>query len=119
MEKERKNIFISHYGGDEKYIEPFKHAIGSKIHAYDSSVVETEPNNATNEHYINLTAGELVRLSRLKSAYSAYNNLMCIIVAYEAKKLEFNDIIPSIMSSCNNMLYKNLWLEYCKSKKLI
>ena len=52
MEKERKNIFISHYGGDEKYIEPFKHAIGSKIHAYDSSVVETEPNNATNEHYI-------------------------------------------------------------------
>ena len=52
MEKERKNIFISHYGGDEKYVEPFKKLLSSKINAYDSSVVESEPNNAANADYI-------------------------------------------------------------------
>ena len=52
MDKVRKNIFISHYGGDESYIEKFKKLISSDIYVYDSSVVETEPNNATNEEYI-------------------------------------------------------------------
>lgn len=52
MDKIRKNIFISHYGGDEKYIEPFKKQVGSGINVYDSSIVETEPNRANNEHYI-------------------------------------------------------------------
>ena len=47
-----KNIFISHYGGDEKYIEQFKSKIGSRFQIRDSSVVETNPNNATNENYI-------------------------------------------------------------------
>lgn len=64
--------------------------------------------------YDNLTAGELVQTSKLESEYSAYNNLMCIIVAYAARKLGYNDIIPSIISSCSNMLYERLWMEYCK-----
>ncbi len=51
-DKVRKNIFISHYGGDEKYIEKFKSMIDSHFMIRDSSIVETEPNNATNEHYI-------------------------------------------------------------------
>jgi hypothetical protein len=52
--KEKINIFISHKGEDEKYIEDFKKMI-SKHGDYeirDSSIVETEPNNATNEEYI-------------------------------------------------------------------
>jgi len=52
--KEKINIFISHYGGDEKYIEEFKSLI-SKHGNYeirDSSIVESEPNNATNTEYI-------------------------------------------------------------------
>lgn len=52
--KEKVNIFISHKGEDEKYIEKFKKMI-SKHGDYevrDSSIVETEPNNATSEEYI-------------------------------------------------------------------
>lgn len=49
---QRKNIFISHYGGDEKYIEPFKQKISSGVNVYDSSIVESEPNHATNKEYI-------------------------------------------------------------------
>lgn len=52
MEKNTKNIFISHYGGDEKYITKFKKLIGSGIDVRDSSIVETEPNRAKNEDYI-------------------------------------------------------------------
>jgi hypothetical protein len=52
--KEKINIFIPHYGGDEKYIEDLKGLI-SKHGNYeirDSSIVESEPNNATNTEYI-------------------------------------------------------------------
>lgn len=49
---ENINLFVSHYGGDEKYIEPLKKLIGSKYLIRDSSIVETEPNNASNENYI-------------------------------------------------------------------
>jgi len=52
--KDKINIFISHYGGDEKYIEKLKGLI-SKHGDYeirDSSIVESEPNNATNTEYI-------------------------------------------------------------------
>lgn len=52
MDKEKINIFISHYGKDEKHIEPLKELIGSRYNVRDSSIVETEPNNATNERYI-------------------------------------------------------------------
>jgi hypothetical protein len=52
--KEKINIFIPHYGGDEKYIEKLKGLI-SKHGDYeirDSSIVESEPNDATNTEYI-------------------------------------------------------------------
>ena len=52
--KEKINIFIPHYGGDEKHVEELKSLI-SKHGNYeirDSSIVETEPNKATNTEYI-------------------------------------------------------------------
>lgn len=49
---EKINIFVSHYGGDEKHIEPLKKIIGTNYDVRDSSIVETEPNNASNEDYI-------------------------------------------------------------------
>lgn len=52
MSKERKNIFISHRGTDEKHIKDFKDYIGKKIDIYDSSIVESEPNKAKNSEYI-------------------------------------------------------------------
>jgi len=52
MNKKTINLFISHCGEHEKYIEPFKELIGSKYNVRDSSIVESEPNNATNENYI-------------------------------------------------------------------
>ena len=52
--KDKINVFIPHYGGDEKYIKKLKSFI-SKNGNYeirDSSIVESEPNNATNTEYI-------------------------------------------------------------------
>jgi hypothetical protein len=49
---EKKNLFVSHYGGDEKHIESLKNLIGRKFDVRDSSIVETQPNNASNEQYI-------------------------------------------------------------------
>jgi predicted protein tyrosine phosphatase len=46
------NLFISHYGGDERYVEKFKRLISKDYDIRDSSLVETEPNNATNKEYI-------------------------------------------------------------------
>lgn len=47
------NLFISHYGGDEEYIERFKNLLSGKNYEIrDSSIVESEPNRATNPDYI-------------------------------------------------------------------
>lgn len=46
------NLFISHYGGDEAYVEKFKSLISDRYDIRDSSLVETEPNNAHNTEYI-------------------------------------------------------------------
>lgn len=52
MEKQKINLFVSHYGGDEDKIEPFKQLIGSKYAVRDGSIKESNPNNANNENYI-------------------------------------------------------------------
>jgi hypothetical protein len=46
------NLFISHYGGDEGYVEKFKKLIDRHYDVRDSSVVESDPNKATSEEYI-------------------------------------------------------------------
>ena len=46
------NLFISHYGGDEKYIEKFKALLDKHYDVRDSSMVESDPNKATSEEYI-------------------------------------------------------------------
>lgn len=48
----KTNIFIAHHHKDEKWIEPFKQKVGKDFEVRDSSIVETEPNNATNPDYI-------------------------------------------------------------------
>jgi hypothetical protein len=50
--QEKINLFVSHYGGDEKYIEKFKKLMSKEYDIRDSSVVESDPNNATNKDYI-------------------------------------------------------------------
>ena len=49
---EQINLFISHYGGDEKYIEKFKKLLSKNYDIRDGSIVESDPNNATNKDYI-------------------------------------------------------------------
>ena len=49
---ENINLFISHYGGDESYVEKFKNLISKNYDVRDSSIVESNPNNATNKEYI-------------------------------------------------------------------
>ena len=52
MYKEKINLFISHNGKDRGYMEPFKEMIGPAYYVRDSSLDESEPNNANNEQYI-------------------------------------------------------------------
>ncbi|MEK3698067.1 TIR domain-containing protein [Paenibacillus sp. FSL R10-2199] len=53
MSKNRINVFIPHYGKDEEHIPKLKKLIESKGYSVsDSSIVETNPNNATNTEYI-------------------------------------------------------------------
>lgn len=49
---EKLNLFISHYGGDEGYVDKFKNLISKNYDVRDSSMMESEPNNATNKDYI-------------------------------------------------------------------
>jgi hypothetical protein len=49
---EKINLFVSHYGRDEKYVEKFKNLISKNYDIRDSSIVESEPNNAKNKEYI-------------------------------------------------------------------
>ena len=82
MKKERKNIFISHYGKDEKFIVPFKKMANTAIATYDSSIVESEPNNASNPDYIKYSilapkikwAGTVVVLIGKETQYRDYVN---------------------------------------------
>ena len=47
------NLFVSHYGGDEEYISKFKKLLSRQNYEIrDSSIVESEPNNAQNKEYI-------------------------------------------------------------------
>ncbi|HCS10004.1 MAG TPA: hypothetical protein DIV40_00980 [Clostridiales bacterium] len=49
---EKINLFISHYGGDEKHVEKINKLISNSYDVRDSSIVESEPNKATNKEYI-------------------------------------------------------------------
>jgi hypothetical protein len=54
------NLFILHYGGDEGYVEKFKKLISKDYDIRDSSLVESEPNNATNKEYIRSILGDQI-----------------------------------------------------------
>ncbi|MEN6462527.1 MAG: TIR domain-containing protein [Syntrophomonas sp.] len=47
------NLFVSHYGGDEEHIQGFKNLLSNKNYDIrDSSIVESDPNNAKSPDYI-------------------------------------------------------------------
>ena len=53
MSKKNINIFIAHYGKDEKYIPKLKDLLKKQnYNVRDSSIDETEPNKAKNPDYI-------------------------------------------------------------------
>lgn len=53
MSNKSINIFIAHYGKDEKYIPRLKGLLTRQnYNVRDSSIVETEPNKAKNPEYI-------------------------------------------------------------------
>jgi hypothetical protein len=53
MSKKTVNLFIPHYGKDEEYIPKLKNLLSNKGYDIrDSSIVETNPNNAKNPDYI-------------------------------------------------------------------
>ncbi len=53
MSKKTINVFIAHYGKDEEHIPRLKGLLKKEnYNVRDSSIVETEPNNAKNPDYI-------------------------------------------------------------------
>lgn len=53
MSKKTINVFIPHYGEDEEYIPKLKNLLSNKNYdVRDSSIVETNPNNAKDPDYI-------------------------------------------------------------------
>lgn len=51
--KNRKNVFISHYGKDEEHIKNLKTLLSkSNYELRNSSIDSTKPNNASNQEYI-------------------------------------------------------------------
>ncbi len=53
METTKKNVFISHYGGDDKHVQGLKGLLSTKGYQLrNSSIDSTKTNDAKNDHYI-------------------------------------------------------------------
>lgn len=46
------------------------------------------------------------------SNYTAYNNIMFVIVAYVAQKCENYKLVSEIMDRCTNKLYCQMWKKW-------
>ncbi|MCM1295337.1 MAG: thymidylate synthase [Muribaculaceae bacterium] len=60
----------------------------------------------------NLTSEQLFNASTLRSQYESYNNIMSIIGAYVANKLNYKDILKSLLTQCTNKLYIKMWQNF-------
>ena len=104
--EEKINLFISHYGGDEGYVEKFKNLISKDYDIRDSSLVETEPNNATNKEYIKSIlrdqidwAGKVVVLIGPKTHESEWVNWEIEYAATHGDKRVVGVYLPGAMDS--------------------
>lgn len=53
MRNKSKNVFISHYGKDDQYVQDLKKIMNNNGYTLrNSSIDSTKPNNAENAHYI-------------------------------------------------------------------
>ena len=52
---------------------------------------------------------EIFSLAQLKSEYSSYNNIMLMIAAYVARKLNNTDLIDELIKKCTNNAYIAMW----------
>lgn len=88
------NLFVSHCGKDEDYISKFKDLLSKQGYGIrDSSIVESEPNNATNKEYIKSIirsqidwAGKIVVLIGSKTAEREWVNWEINYAAHSGDK---------------------------------
>lgn len=60
---------------------------------------------------------EIFSLAQLKSEYIAYDNIMLMIAAYVAKKIQSHDLADELIRRCNNEVYVSMWNRW--ANKLI
>lgn len=48
-------------------------------------------------------------LGYLGSEFDAYNNIMLILTAYTARKMQMDGLVNELMKQCSNRLYKHMW----------
>lgn len=60
----------------------------------------------------NITESQLRECVYLDSNYTAYNNIMFVIVAYVAQKCENYKLVSEIMDRCTNKLYCQMWKKW-------
>lgn len=63
-----------------------------------------------------ITEKELYHLSCLNSSSKAYNNLLAIIGAYVANKMNYADLVKRIVKICDNKLYIHMWNDFLESR---
>lgn len=51
-------------------------------------------------------------LTRLKSQYSAYNNIMYVLGSYCARKRKMEGLAEEMINQCSNNLYKQMWQRW-------
>lgn len=60
---------------------------------------------------------ELQEISLKDTGYLSYNNILKMICVYAAYKYDYQTVKNNILESCTNLLYRNLWEGWEKSKK--
>ena len=63
----------------------------------------------------NISESEIVEIAQLNSKYDAYDNIMLILSAYVARKLNYCSLTDQIISLCKNDLYVRMWNNWSSS----
>lgn len=60
---------------------------------------------------------EILNLAQLNSQYNQYNNIMLIIAAYVAHKMQEDDLVEEIVGKCTNGIYVTMWNRWADKRK--
>ncbi len=59
---------------------------------------------------------DVALLGYLGSEFDAYNNIMLILAAYTARKMQAEGLVSELIKQCSNSLYKHMWDSWTQNK---